>query len=273
MAIKDIRHEFNDDSSVSLCVIDDLSDELKEIIRSELSKVCHGPAKVEEGRKSYAYKPTIREFVKRYKEKSATTKLGMIGELLCHILLFHFNNKLKPASPFFNMEEGSIKKGFDLMVINTSDNSFWITEVKSGELGEKDKNQKIRALIDLAKSDLIDRLTAKNSTIWYSAINNIEISLSGNTSEKKILKDLLEEFIEGEDEEEVKKDSKSMNVFLVPILFEKTTNSVEIEVIKEKRKKLVDAGDFSNCLIFAIQKSTIGKVENFLLNEATEVAK
>lgn len=272
MAIKDVRHEFDDESSVSLCIVDDLSSQLQEIIRSELSKVCHGPAKAEEGRKSYTYKPTIREFVKRYKNKSPTTKLGMIGELLCHILLFHFNKKLKPASPFFNMEEGSIKKGFDLMVVNTDDNSFWITEVKSGELGEKDKHQKIRSLIDLAKSDLIERLTAKSSTIWYSAINNIEISLSGSTSEKKILKDLLEEFIEGGDEEVIK-DSKSMNVFLVPILFEKVANSVEIEAIKEKHKKIADAGDFSNCLVFAIQKSTIAKVENFLFNEAAEAVK
>lgn len=272
MAIKDIRHELNDESSVSLCVIDEFSEELKQIIRSELSKVCHGPAKVEEGRKSYTYKPTIREFVKRYKDKTETTKLGMIGELLCHILLFHFNENLKPASPFFNMEEGSIKKGFDLMVIDTGDNSFWITEVKSGELGGKDKHQKIRSLIDLAKSDLIERLTSKNSTIWYSAINNVEISLSGNTSEKKILKDILEEFIEGEDDA-IEKDSKSMNVFLVPILFENTTNSIDIQTIKDKHAKLVSDGNFSKCVIFAIQKSTILKVENFLFEEAEEATK
>jgi len=188
MTIQDVRYEINDESDVSLCIVDDLSLQLQEIIRRELSKVCHGPAKAEEGRKSYGYKPTIREFVKRYKAKASATKLGMIGELLCHILLFHFNNKLKPASPFFNMEEGSIKKGFDLMIIDTKDNSFWITEVKSGELGEKNKQQKIRLLIDLAKADLIERLTSNNSTIWLSAINNIEISLAGNTSEKKYLK-------------------------------------------------------------------------------------
>ncbi|MBB5368544.1 MULTISPECIES: DUF1837 domain-containing protein [unclassified Janthinobacterium] len=272
MAVKDIRHESSDDSSVSLCIIDDLSDELKGIIKLELSKVCHGPAKAEEGRKSYAYEPTIREFVKRYKDKSPTTKLGMIGELLCHILLFSFNNELKAASPFFNMEEGSIKKGFDLMIINSTDNSFWITEVKSGELGEKDKQQKIRGLIDLAKSDLIERLTSKNATIWYSAINNIDISLSGNMPEKKILKDLLEEFIEGKDEI-VTKDSKSMNVFLVPILFENTLNSIDLQTIKDKHSKLISAGDFSRCLIFAIQKSTIIKVEKFLIEEAEGASK
>jgi hypothetical protein len=271
MAIHDVRYEVNEESNVSLCIVDDLSNQLQEIIRSELSKVCHGPAKADEGRKSYAYKPTIREFVKRYKDKAPTTKLGMIGELLCHILLFHFNDKLKPASPFFNMEEGSIKKGFDLMIIDTKDNSFWITEVKSGELGEKNKQQKIRSLIDLAKSDLVERLTSNSATIWYSAINNIEISLTGNVPEKKILKDLLEEFIE--DDEKISKDSTSMNVFLVPILFESTANSIEMATLKEKHKKLIEAGDFSNCIVFAIQKSTITKIETFLISEAAEEGK
>ena len=271
MTIQDVRYEVNDELSISLCIVDDLSIQLQEIIRLELSKVCHGSAKVNEGRKAYAYKPTIREFVKRYKDKTTTTKLGMIGELLCHILLFHFNDKLKPASPFFNMEEGSIKKGFDLMIIDTKDNSFWITEVKSGELGDKNKQQKIRSLIDLAKSDLVERLTSNSSTIWYSAINNVELSLTGNIPEKKILKDLLEEFIECN--EKITKNSTSMNVFLVPILFEDTTNSIEMATLKEKHKKLIDAGDFSNCIVFAIQKSTITKIENFLFSEAVEEVK
>jgi len=61
-----------------------------------------------------------------------------------------------------------------------------------------------------------------------------------------------------------------MNVFLVPILFESTTNSIEMDILKAKHKKLLEAGDFSNCIIFAIQKSTIEKVENFLYNEVVE---
>jgi hypothetical protein len=266
MAIADVRHELSDDGSLALCIVDDLSDDLRVIIRCELSKVCHGMVKASSDSTIYSYKRTLKEFIKRYRNKVLTTQLGMIAELLCHILLFHFNENLKPASPFFNMEEASIKKGFDLIVFDKNDNSIWITEVKSGETGAIKKDQKFRSLIDLAKSDLSQRLSEDNSTIWYSAINNVELAVSSETSEKKILVKFLQDFLLST--ETVSDAAATASVILVPVLFEDTKNAIDFFVLQEKHKKINLSIPFRKCNIFAIQKSTLTKIESFLYEEA-----
>lgn len=66
--------------------------------------------------KIYSYKETVKEFIKRYKTDnnvSEDRKKGMIGELLVHIVL-ELEGRFFAASPFFNMEERSFKKGMML---------------------------------------------------------------------------------------------------------------------------------------------------------------
>ena len=47
---------------------------------------------------------------------------GMLGELLAHILINNYIEKLKVFSPYFNKEEANIRKGFDVLYIDTIDN-------------------------------------------------------------------------------------------------------------------------------------------------------
>jgi hypothetical protein len=265
MTIAKVRYELDSTSPVSLCIVDDLSDELQTILRSELSKVCHGVAKAAASKKIYSYERTVKEFLKRYQDKTPDIKTGMIGELLCHILLFNYRPHLKPASPYFNMEEASIKKGFDLLVTDKSDNSLWVAEVKSGGVGESEKHKKIRSLIDLAKNDIIKRISAENSTLWHSAINNVELAMEGGTTEKQILLGLVEDFLDASETKTT--DLCALNVILVPILFESTIDEIDFDVIKKKYIKLATGNPFGSYTIFAIQKSTITKIENFLQKE------
>ena len=266
MSICDVVYSTSKNKNFSLCVIKGLSGDLKDLIRLNLSTVCHGPAKTNTGSKIYSYKATLKEFIKRYKNKDNNTKTGMIGELLCHVTLYHFHKNLKPASPFFNMEEGSIKKGFDLIAIDKADKTFWITEVKSGEIGSSNKNKKIRNLIDLAKKDLSKRIPNNDCTIWYSAINNVELSIESGKPERTLLVDFLTEFLEAANDS-IDKSSEA-RVILVPVLFENTSDMLTIKTIEDKGTQVEDDTDFLECKIFAIQKSTIKKVEDFLIHEA-----
>lgn len=268
MLIAGVRYFRDGPSNSHLCIVDDLSDEVKNLLRSDLSKVCHGQAKAVSGTANYSYKRTLKHFLLRYHAKTAKTKLGMIGELLCNILLFVHEKQLRAASPLFNMEEASIKKGFDLLVSDVNDNSLWITEVKSGELGKAQKHDKIRSLIDKAKDDLIFRIGSDNSTIWHSAINNVTLALRDSSSEKDVLIERLEQLLDGSDT--AANSASDVNAILAPILFEDTINSVDFDVIKSKAMAVKDAKIFSGCAIFAIQKSTLMKVENFLVEEARE---
>jgi hypothetical protein len=266
MTIAKVRYALDTASQVSLCIVDDLSEELKQILRSELSKVCHGVAKATASKNIYSYQRTVKEFLKRYRDKTPDIKTGMIGELLCHILLFNYRPHLKPASPYFNMEEASIKKGFDLIVTNKTDNSLWIAEVKSGGVGESEKHKKIRSLIDLAKNDLIKRVSSENPTLWHSAINNVELAVESGTAEKEILLGLVESFLDASETKTT--DLSTLNVILVPILFETTIDELDFGIIRNKYEKLAINNPFGAYTIFAIQKSTITKVEDFLQKEA-----
>ncbi len=59
----------------------------------------------------------------------------MLGELLSHVIILKLFPNFEVVSPFFNMEEKSIRKGFDLLLYEASTNNIWITEVKSGAKG------------------------------------------------------------------------------------------------------------------------------------------
>lgn len=127
---------------------------------------------------------------------------------------------------------------------------------------------KMRTLIDLAKLDLYARINENDSTTWYSAINNVETALSSGVKAKDKLVSLLADLIDGHEEDEVSATNHS--AVLAPILFEDISNLVVFSDILAKAKTVVDAGLFNQCIILAVQKSTVAKLEKFLLEEAGE---
>lgn len=162
-----------DYSDYVLYFVESLSDELKQEIRSRLSAVCHGVDQAQSAAKIYSYKETAKEFVKRYKsDKNASEKRkkGMIGELLVHIIL-EIEGRFTTASPFFNMEERSFKKGYDVALFEEKTNELWIAEVKSGEIqkNQKDASAAATGLINTAKNDLKVRLNDYNTSLilWF----------------------------------------------------------------------------------------------------------
>lgn len=111
-----------DCSDYIIYFIEELSDELKQEIRNRLVAVCHGADQAQSSLKIYSYRETVKEFVKRYKtnkDASEDRKKGMIGELLVHIIL-ELEGRFLTASPFFNMEERSFKKGYDVALFETA---------------------------------------------------------------------------------------------------------------------------------------------------------
>lgn len=132
-----------DYSDYVLYYIDSISEELKKEIRNRLVAVCHGADQAKSSSKIYSYKETIKEFIKRYqsnKNASEERKKGMIGEVLIHVIL-EIEGRFTAASPFFNMEECSFKKGYDIALFEKDTNELWIAEVKSGELQKHQKKR------------------------------------------------------------------------------------------------------------------------------------
>lgn len=258
--------KFERENEYAVCYILDFSDELKELIRDQLSFICYGAANASSTKKLYNYNNTLKEFIKRYDEKKDNTKKGMIGELIVHILINEFFIEYETISPFFNIEERSIKKGFDVVLTNKTNHMMWITEIKSGELHKgKDTNETTVDLLNTAKSDLYNRLNGENQSLWLNAINGAKIALDNKNDLKDAVIEILEEY--GDESVDNKIDSKNMNVFLSSVVFSNLNNTIDKSKVKKKYDSIINEKKFRGTFVLSVQKETYNKIYNFLKSE------
>lgn len=261
-----------DYSDYVLYFIESLSEELKQEIRNRLVAVCHGVDQARSGRKIYSYKATVKEFIKRYKTNknvSEERKKGMIGELLVHVIL-EMEGRFTTASPFFNMEERSFKKGYDVALFENKTNSLWITEVKSGEIQKGQKNASAAAigLINTAKNDLKSRLNASNTSLWLNALNAAKVSMSDSNHQKDAVMKLLEQC--ADDSLEGNNSSDTFNVVLSATLFHPMSERIKATKVGQKYIRVVNENLFKKVYILIIQKETFEAVYNFLERETVD---
>lgn len=252
--------------------IEYLSDELKQEIRSRLVSVCHGADQAKSASKIYSYKATVKEFIRRYKtdqDNSVNRKKGMIGELLVHIIL-EIEGRFSVASPFFNMEERSFKKGYDVALFDPSANDLWIAEVKSGEKQKSQANASsaIVGLINTAKNDLKNRLNEESESLWLNAMNAARVSMNSSSHQKDAVIKLLEacanEAVDGNNSSEL------YNVVLAGVLFHPLSERMDAAQVEKKYIRIVDEKLFNQVIVVAIQKSTFEAVYAFLESEAQD---
>lgn len=254
----------NKQENYVICCIDDFSDELKNLIREELNYICHGKTTIEEDTVSfYSYKDTLKEFIERYRKKSTNTKKGMIGELIAHLVIDKVLTHLQTIGIFFNKEEASIRKGFDLTYVDLKGSTVWYGEVKSGEVSSTSSaSTKNNELLGRAKKGMKENLTGKRANLWRSVLTDTALTFA---SKKKItVQNILKN-----DLKEIRDDpSTKKNAILVSVLFHDSNNKVSPEVVQKYLAKVVSANIFSNVVIFSIQKSTYSKIEQFLCEES-----
>jgi hypothetical protein len=264
--------EKEDYSDYILYFIETLSEELKQEIRSRLVEVCHGADQAQSESKIYSYKATVKEFIKRYKtsnDASEDRKKGMIGELLVHVIL-EIEGRFTTASPFFNMEERSFKKGFDVSLFEENTNELWIAEVKSGKKQRQQANvsSAIVGLINTAKNDLKERLNEQNANLWLNAINAAKVSMSSSGHQKDAVVKLLTQC--ADDAIDENNSSNSFNVVLAGTLFHPMSERMEASKIGQKHTRVVNESLFKKVFVMAIQKETFEAVYDFLESEAND---
>lgn len=261
----------NRDGDIAICYIEYISKELKDLIKKNLSTICHGSHITDYFNEPlYSYKTTLCSFIARYKNKTDETKIGMIGEFLSHILLAELFDEFQIASAFFNLEENSIKKGFDLILYKESENSAWITEVKSGGLHKnKTHDETTRTLLNTAKSDLKKRLNETEVKYWYNSINSVRCSINDDKDYKKTLLKILRG--EGNKAVENKAVGNDNSVVLVAGLFDSMQKKISSSPIEAFVKKVKKEKLFANTLVFCIQKETYTKVAELIEAEANGV--
>ena len=193
----------------------------------------------------------------------------MIGELLVHIIL-KIESRFTSASPFFNMEERSFKKGYDVALFESTTNELWFAEVKSGSIqkGQKNASSAVAGLINNAKKDLEMRLKDSNVSLWLNALNAAKLSMSDSNHQKdaviKLLRQCSDDAVAGNN------SSDLFNVVLSATLFHPISERTEAAKVEQKYTEIIQEGLFRKVLIIVIQKETFDAVYDFLESEVTK---
>lgn len=259
---------FNQVDQYALCCIENFSDDLKQALRENLTRICHGADQASKDRAIYRYPATIKHFWnERYSKKTWETRIGMLGELLSHIIILKLFPDFDVVSPFFNMEEKSIRKGFDLLLYETSNNSVWITEVKSGGRG-KDKTScsATSALLRLARDDLKKRLAEPELNHWLNAINAARNAIHNKAKYRDSVIEILE--LEGDLAEGNGATASDNNVFLIAALFSDVSQPIVEQTVSKFTTNLVEGSVFKTVWVLSLHKGTMEKLEAFLKTEA-----
>lgn len=235
--------------------IRNLSDELKDKIREQLVEICHGEYALVSGFNYHSFKETIKELVVFRIPKSKDKRVGAIGELLLNVMIREYTD-MRIVSPFFNLEERNVKKGFDIIAVDPN-KDLWIIESKAGELGKlKTVNEKIRERINTAKRDLDKRLNMHNSQLWLNSVNSVRSALD-DTSEKNTIVNILNKNANS-------CLSNDKNVVLggtVFCVFDSTIDSIELGKLYNS---ILSSNKFSKLKLIAIQKRTYQAIIDFL---------
>lgn len=259
--------DFSDDiliiknNNITVCYINKFSDKLKNYIKQFLTIVCYGPhINKPEIINKYPFEKTIKSFKERYDNKTPEMQKGMLGELLAHILINNYMDNLKVFSPYFNKEEANIRKGFDVLFIDTINSCVRYGEVKSGVLHNGETiSQTNNSLLYAAETDLRDKFcNSKRQVLWDNA--KFDASLFYNVDDNYNIHTLL-------DEDEDTHLSIDKKVLLVSVCFHNINDKIKVEEIKAFYERLSDRNTFSNAIIFSVQKNTLDKMKKFMFEE------
>lgn len=251
-----------ENNGYSIFYIDTFSDEFKQIIRDQIKGIWSGFAESDSLPEFYSYKKTLTSFLERYNPKSDDTKKGMIGELLAHILLSQQDNQLTSLSILKNKEEKSIKKGFDIIYCNVTDNKLWYSEVKSGrsEKGTENSTDYNTILLNRAKTGIGTMISERRNSLWESALYDVTAMIKENAGRLNMRKLL------SNDSPTINSNQKK-NVILVTSLYHNLTDRIDESSVSQFLANTSTEDIFENLIILSIQKNTFETVANFLSDE------
>lgn len=174
--------------TVELHVFDlvELTPEIIEQIDQNLVEICEGDS-------NSSLQLVKSNFLRFLKSKDYRTQMGAVAEFFVHLYLRQTN--LKQEFLFFNLEEGSIKKGFDGFFSNGTEE--YLVESKSGldsTKGISHRNKLKEAFDDISSVISGDSRKSKNNP-WRNAYNHAShIDVGASKTIRKKIKELSDLF-------------------------------------------------------------------------------
>ncbi|MEM6813667.1 MAG: hypothetical protein AAF600_04665 [Bacteroidota bacterium] len=242
-----------------LLIIESFSEELQEIVDQILAGIWHGFAEINDFPDLFTLSNAAKSFLDIYNTKSLDTKKGMIGELLANVLIKYYLPKYSQLTVLKNLEERSIKKGFDIIYYENQNGELWYCEVKSGLStdGAKTSNEYNSILIDRSKSGIIEMLSSGRNKLWEKAMVEAKLAVDDQATQINV-RTLLSQDLKAINDNDLK------NVVLVSVLYHSLSDLIRSNDLHDKHLEIENDNLFQKHLIVSIQKSTLEVVENYL---------
>jgi hypothetical protein len=233
-----------------------LDDDITAHIDASIVSICEGAADTDLA--------TIKQRLIAFltPKRGSTTEIGAIAEFFGHLYLTEIG--FKQEFLFLNLEEGSIKKGFDgyysIKLDGTLPKEIWIYESKSGFLATKDASHKSN--ISSAYSGLKNKISGNPANNpWQNAYNHAcHIDVGTDTSIRQNLKALAEAFIQGK-----RQDIASFNIIPGSTLFlEGAWSDIDVDDLAPKLEQLMTTFSFSKIHIICVNKASIDLFWDYL---------
>jgi hypothetical protein len=229
-----------------------LDDDITTHIDASITSICEGAA----GADLTTIKQRLIAFLTP--KKGSTTEMGAIAEFFGHLYLTEvgFNQEFL----FLNLEEGSIKKGFDGYY--SLDDEAWIYESKSGSTATEGATHESK--VSLAYSDLKEKISGNPANNpWRNAYNHAcHIDVSTDASIRQNLKALATAFTEG-----TRQDIGSFNVIPGSTLFlEGAWSDIDADDLAPKLEQMIDTFSFTKIHIVCVNKASIAIFWAYLEN-------
>lgn len=227
-------------------ILNDLS-KVREIIESEIIDIWDPSI-------DYSLSEVKKDIYNVISTKSEKQKHGICAEFFMHLLLRDLGYNQKCI--FSNLEENSMKKGFDGFYENTND--FWIAESKCAITKNKHNNKIKEALQDI---DEKVKNTSGNDP-WKNAIHHLMIRESRKLTDslqKRIL-DLSKDYVNN-----ISHDSSEFNLIPSSTLFVK--NDQSDSDIKTEIEKVISSRKIKNMIILCIDNDIYDEFISYLKGE------
>lgn len=239
-------------SYIYLINIEKIDDNLKKYIDSKITSICTPNENFD--------LPTTKKMLLQFLEnknnkqgKASTLTMGYIAEFFHH--LFLSANNFKQEFQFLNLEENSMKKGFD--GVYTFENKNWILESKS--TGKTDNTHKKN--FKVAYKDLSDKVSGKvNNNPWFNALNHVKVIGTKNQSLITKIRNLSAEYTN-------KQFYLIDNFNIIPcstMILENDWKEIDVEnTINEFEKELSNV-KYKNIIIVCLNKKSLSHFRKYL---------
>lgn len=227
-------------------ILDDFS-KLREMIEKEIVEICDPSI-------DYSSNEVKKELSKILSTKSSIQQHGMCAEFFMHLFLRDLGYCQKCV--FSNLEENSMKKGFDGFYELSSE--FWVAESKCAVTESKHVKKIKEALQDI---DNKFSCTSGNNP-WKNAIHHLMVSQCGRSNESlhKKISELSKDYSKG-----FSHSSSEFNLIPTSTMF--INNNQSNKEIKSDIEKVLASRTIKKMLVLCINNDVFDEFISYLKGE------